>query len=400
MTERDPAPLTRAHAEALDAADPLARFREEFVIADQDLVYLDGNSLGRTPKRTIARLNDVLHHEWASRLILSWGDGPDSWVTLPGRVGDRLAPLIGAGAGEVVVHDSTTVNLYQLVHAAIALRPDRRVIVVDPGDFPTDRYVIDGIAAATGHHVRHGFDGVEDADDVAVVVRSVIDYRSAERVDVAAETARAHDGGALVIWDLCHAVGAVELDLHGAGAQLAVGCTYKFLNGGPGAPAFTYVAGELQAALPQPIWGWFAQREQFGMGLAFEPQPDIRRVLLGTPPILGLAAAEEGIALTAEAGMPAIAAKGTALTALALDLCDGLGLRTSTPRDPARRGSHIAVHHPLAAELVPALARQGVITDLRMPDIVRIGCSPLTTRFTDVWDGLNTLAQLGRDFTS
>lgn len=386
--------VRRADAEAMDATDPLAQVRDEFVIADPHLVYLDGNSLGRTPKRTVARLAEVVHHEWASQLILSWGAGPTSWVTLPLRVGDRLAPLIGAGPGEVAVHDSTTVNLYQLVHAAVALRPDRRVIVVDEGEFPTDRYVVDGIAAVTGHEVRLGVDGAGGLDDVAVVVRSVIDYRSALRADVAADTARVHAHGALVIWDLSHAAGAVEIDLHAAGVQLAVGCTYKFLNGGPGAPAFTYVATDLQGHLPQPIWGWFAQRDQFTMGPDFAPQPDIRRVLLGTPSILSLAAAEEGIALSAEVGMAAIAAKGRALTTLALDLCDQFGLRTSTPRDPARRGAHVAVHHPRAAELVQALASRGVITDLRMPDIVRVGCSPLTTRFVDVWDGLHALATL------
>lgn len=379
--------ISRAHAEALDAGDPLAAYRDQFVIADQRLVYLDGNSLGRTPKRTVARLQQIIHHEWASQLILSW----EHWVDLPVRVGDALAPLIGASAGEVVVHNSTTVNLYQLVHAALALRPDRRVIAVDPGDFPTDRYVVDGIAAVTGHQVRHGF---EQLDDVAVVVRSVVDYRSAERVDVAAETARAHAAGALVVWDLSHAAGAIEVDLNGAGAQLAVGCTYKFLNGGPGAPAFSFVARDLQSTLPQPIWGWFAQRGQFAMGDRFDPQPDIRRVLLGTPSILALAAAEEGIALSAEAGIAAIAAKGRELTGLGLQLCDELGLRTSTPRDPQRRGGHVAVHHARAAELVPAMAERGVVADLRMPDIVRVGCSPLTTRFTDVWDGLHLLAEL------
>ncbi len=380
-----------AEARALDAADPLARFRDQFVIADQTVAYLDGNSLGRAPKRTVARLQHVVHHEWAGRLIHSWTDARTDWVGLPVRVGDRLAPLIGAAPGEVVVHDSTTVDLYQLVHAALDLRAGRQVIAVDAGEFPTDRYVIDGIAARTGHEVREGFD---DLDDVAVAVRSVVDYRSAARVDVRAETARARDAGALVIWDLSHAVGSIELDLHAAGAQLAVGCTYKYLNGGPGSPAFTYVAADLQASLPQPIWGWFAQRRQFRMDTGFDPHPDIRRVLLGTPAVLSLSAADEGIALVAEAGMAAIAAKGSALTGFALRLCDQYGLHSSTPSDPARRGAHVAVHHPRAAELVPALAERGVVTDLRMPDIVRVGCSALTTRFVDVWRCLDVLAEL------
>ena len=378
---------TRDEALALDDADPLAAWRDEFVIADPAVVYLDGNSLGMMPKRTVARLERVMRDEWATGLIRSW----DHWVDLPQWVGDRLAPLIGAHAGEVVVHDSTTVNIYQLVDAACALNPERSVIAIAPGDFPTDRYVVAGIAAARGAQVRDDFDRL---DDVAVMVRSVVDYRTAEVADVAGETARADAAGAIVLWDLSHAAGAVAVDLGAAGVQLAVGCTYKYLNGGPGSPAFSFVARDLQATLPQPIWGWFAQAEQFKMGPTFQPQPDIRRLLLGTPSILALAAADEGIAVTAEAGMEAVAAKARALTGFALDLCDHFGLASSTPRDPSRRGGHVAVHHPNADRLVAELAGRGVITDFRGPDIVRIGCSPLTTRFVDVFDGLTRLHAL------
>jgi kynureninase len=379
--------LTRDDAASLDDADPLSTWRDRFVIADPALVYLDGNSLGMMPKRTIERLERVLRDEWAAGLIRSW----DDWVDLPQRVGDRLAPLVGAEPGEVVVHDSTTVNIYQLVEAACALRPDRRVIAIGPADFPTDRYVVDGIAASRGFHVRGDFDRL---DDVAVMVRSVVDYRTAEIADVVGETARAHAAGAIVLWDLSHAVGVVAVDLAAAGVQLAVGCTYKYLNGGPGSPAFSYVAHDLQATLPQPIWGWFAQADQFQMGPAFQPQPDIRRLLLGTPSILALAAAEEGIATTADAGMESIAAKARQLTGFALDLCDQFDLSSSTPRDPSRRGGHVAVLHPSAERLVTQLADSGVITDFRGPDIVRIGCSPLTTRFVDVFDGLTRLHDL------
>lgn len=378
--------ITRDDALALDHADPLAHFRDRFHIPDESVIYLDGNSLGMPPKRTLDRLTEVYRHDWATDLIRSW----EHWIDLPQRVGNTLAPLIGAHSGEVVVHDSTTINLYQLVHAALPLRPDRRIIAIDEHDFPTDRYVVDGISASTGHSVRHGFDQL---DDVALVVRSVVDYRSAALVDVAAETARAHAAGALVIWDLSHAVGAIEIDLHACGAQLAVGCSYKFLNGGPGAPAWSFVALELHQQIHQPIWGWFAATDQFAMGPAFEPRPDIGRLLLGTPSILALTAAEVGISLSAEAGMPAIHAKGQRLTQLAIELCDQLALSTPTPRDASRRGNHIAVQHSQARELVRKLAAVGTIFDFREPNIVRIGCSPLTTRFVDVYDGLMAISR-------
>jgi kynureninase len=378
---------TRDDAERLDAADPLAPWRDHFTIPDSSVVYLDGNSLGMMPRRTLSRISKVMIDEWALGLIRSW----DHWVDLPRRVGDRLAPLIGAAPGEVVVHDSTTVNLYQLVDAACSLRPDRSAIAISSSDFPTDRYVVDGIAAARGLQVRDDFDHL---DDVTVMVRSVVDYRTAAVADVEGETARATDAGAIAVWDLSHAAGVLAIDLGAAGVQLAVGCTYKYLHGGPGAPAFSFVADALQATLPQPIWGWFAQADQFEMGLAFTPQPDIRRVLLGTPSILALAAAEEGIALAVEAGIEAIAAKARAITGFGLVVCDQLGLPTSTTRDPSRRGGHIAVHHPNAEHLVAQLAERMVLTDFRDPDIVRIGCSPLTTRYTDVYDGLTLLAEL------
>ena len=379
--------LTRDDAMALDETDPLRHWRDEFVTPDGSLVYLDGNSLGMMPRRTMSRITSVMNDEWARGLIGSW----DHWIDLPLRVGDRLAPLIGAAPGEVVVHDSTTVNIYQLVEAACALRSDRRVIAISSDDFPTDRYVVAGIAKARGLQVRNNFD---DLDDVGVMVRSFVDYRTAEVADVAGETARANVSGAIALWDLSHAVGLLAIDLGAAGVELAVGCTYKYLNGGPGSPAFSYVARHLQATLPQPIWGWFAQAEQFDMGPTFTPQPNIRRLLLGTPSILALAAADEGIAVTVEAGIEAIAAKARDLTGFGLNLCDQLSLHSSTPRDPAPRGGHVAVHHADAGRLVDELADRKVITDFRDPDIVRIGCSPLTTRFVDVYDGLTALAAL------
>ncbi|MEN9805458.1 MAG: hypothetical protein RIS41_2305 [Actinomycetota bacterium] len=381
--------ISRETALELDAADPLAPFREEFVIPDPEVIYLDGNSLGRTPKSTVTRLKQVVEQEWAADLIHSW----EHWLDLPRRVGDRLGAIIGSRPGEVAVHDSTTLNLYQGVHIALGLRPDRHVVVVPADEFPTDRYVVEGIAAEKGLTVRHLTPDV-DLSDVAVVVRSVIDYRTAERADVAAFTTHAREQGALVLWDLSHTAGAIEFDVHALGVELAVGCTYKFLNGGPGAPAFSFVTSELLPRARQPIHGWFAQRDQFEMERGFDPHDDIRRLLLGTPHVLSLVAAEEGIALSARAGVSNIAAKGRALTAFALDACDHFGLTTSTPRDPDRRGCHVAVHVPEAKRMLNELATRKVVADMRPPDILRLGLSPLTTRFVDVWDGLRTLAEL------
>jgi kynureninase len=381
---------TRTRAEDLDAQDELAGFRNEFLIPDESLVYLDGNSLGRTPKASIARVQQVIESEWAGDLIRSWSH----WLDLPRQVGNRMSAIIGSRPGEVAVHDNTTLNLYQGVHIALGINPDRQVIAVGDHEFPTDRYVVGGIAESLGLEVRSLTDGMR-LDDVAVVVRSVIDYRTAELCDVREFTRRCRDEGALVLWDLSHTAGAIEFDVHDFGVDLAVGCGYKFLNGGPGAPAWTYIAEHLHARSHQPIHGWFAQKDQFAMDRRFEPHDDIRRVLLGTPHILSLVAAEEGIALSARAGMPAIAAKGRELSAFAMEVIDHFELTTSTPREPNRRGCHVAVHHPDAQRLVEMLARHhNVIADVRPPDIVRLGLSPLTTRFTDVWDGIERLHSL------
>ena len=382
--------ISRDDAHRLDLVDPLASFRGEFLIPDDELIYLDGNSLGRTPRTTIERLKKVVETEWAADLISSWSH----WLDMPRRVGDRMGAIIGSRPGEVAVHDNTTLNIFQAVHMALGLRPDRKVVSVAADDFPSDRYVVEGIARYLGLQVRPLVPDMP-MDDVAVIVRSVIDYRTAEMADVAGFTARARNAGAMVVWDLSHAAGAVEFDVHAMGVELAIGCSYKFLNGGPGAPAWTYVHADLHAHVDQPIHGWFAQKDQFAMERPFEPHDDIRRVLLGTPHMLSLVAAEEGIALSARAGMPAIAVKGRALTDFALSIVDELGLHSSTPRDATKRGCHVAVHPHDAADLVDRLAREhNVIADVRPPDIVRLGLSPLTTRFTDVWDGLHTLRAL------
>jgi kynureninase len=379
---------TRADAEAFDAADPLAHWRDEFIIPDDAVVYLDGNSLGRTPRRTIEFLRQVVEHEWATDLIGSWAH----WVDLPRSVGDALCPVLGARPGEVVVHDSVTVNLHQLLHAAVAMKPGRSIVAVEAGEFPTDRYVVDAVAGQVGATVRHD---VGRLDDVAVAVRSLVDYRTAEVVDLAGETRRARDAGAIVIWDLSHAAGVLELDLDGAAVEFAVGCTYKFLNGGPGAPGFSFVAEHLIADVDQPLHGWFGTRDQFAMRERFEPRPDISRLVTGTPGILGLTAARAGIEITAEAGMAAIASKARHLTAYALTLCDEFGLESPTPTADSRRAGHVAVRHPNARELTLRLADEfAVVADFREPDLVRFGCSPLTTRFVDVHDAVAALASI------
>ena len=380
--------IARADAARLDAADPLARWRDEFVIPDGGLVYLDGNSLGRAPKRTVAALHRVVESQWADTLIESWWE--HGWLDLALAVGDELAPLLGARRGEVAVHESTTVGIFQQVNVALDLVPGRRVIAVDAADFPTDRYVVEGIARLRGAEVRNGLD---DLTGVDVVLRSLVDYRTAEIADLRGETARAAAAGATTVWDLSHAAGVLELDLPAAGVELAVGCTYKFLNGGPGAPAFVFVSEELHDQVVQPIWGWFGQSDQFAMERSFDPRAGIGRMLNGTPPVLGLTAAREGIRLTVEAGIASIAEKARQLTGFGLEVADQFGLETVTPRDPYRRGGHVAVRHPHALRLHTELAERRVIVDRRDPDILRLGMSPLTTRFTDVFDAFATLAE-------
>ena len=379
----------RAEATALDQSDPLAHWRDEFLIADPDLIYLDGNSLGRTPRRAVDALHEVVEQQWAGDLINSWWD--HDWLDLPLTVGDELAPVIGARPGEVAVHDSTTICLFQLLNVALDLVPDRSVVAVDPTEFPTDRYVVEGVSRLRNVTVTNDIHDVETAD---VVVRSLVDYRSAELHDLAGETARAQSAGTTIVWDLSHAAGVVEVDLTAAGVELAAGCTYKFLNGGPGAPAFTYVRAEIQERVVQPIWGWHAQTDLFDMDRPFAPRPGIGRLLNGTPGILGLTAAREGIRITADVGIGAIAAKARDLTDFAIRVATGLGLRVTTTRDRDRRGGHIAIRHPDAGALHKELGRHKVIVDKRDPDVLRIGMSPLTTRFVDVYDALAVLADL------
>ena len=387
---------TRVDAERLDATDPLARFRDRFRMDDPDVLYLDGNSLGRLPLATARRLQEAVEREWGADLAGAW----DHWIDLPTRVGDAIGRVVGAAPGQVAVSDSTTVNLYKLAVAALRhqARGGRRAVVVDPGEFPTDRYVLTGLGSDVDVRWAPPADlgGALAPGDVALVVYSLVDYRTSELRDLHAITRDVHDAGALVLWDLSHAAGAVPVDLDGASADLAVGCTYKYLNGGPGSPAFLYVRRDLHAVLDQPIHGWFGQREQFVMGPAYDPQPDIRRFLTGTANVLALHAIREGVDLTIEAGIDALRAKSTAQTDLAVALADAWlaerGFSLGSPRDGARRGSHVALRHPDGAALAERLWRDArVVVDFRVPDVIRLGIAPLYTRYVDVWDALARL---------
>jgi kynureninase len=396
--------LTRDAALALDAADPLAGFRDRFVGADDDsdgrLIYLDGNSLGRLPRETPAAIARVVEQEWGEGLIGSWS----SWIGEATRVGDLLAAgVLGAQPGEVLVGDSTTVNLYKLLVAGARARPGRDVLVCTADDFPTDRYVMAGAAADHGMTVREipadmdaGLDLTvlaEALDErVAVVVLSLVAYRSGALADLAEVTRLVHDAGALMLWDLSHAAGAVPIDLEAGGADLAVGCTYKYLNGGPGAPAFLYVRRELQESLRSPIQGWFGSRDQFAMGPVYEPADGIERFAVGTPPVIGIAAVEVGAHLIAEAGVGRLGTKGRQMTDLMVALGDAWlaphGVALASPRDSAARGSHVTFAHPQGWQLTQALIDRGVVPDFRTPDRVRLGPAPIYNRFVDVWDGM------------
>ena len=399
-------PASRSLAEDLDAADPLAGLRARFACPEPGLIYLDGNSLGMLPLVTAERIGKVVAEQWGDGLVRSWA----GWVSLPQQAGDLLGDvLLGAAPGQVVVSDSTTVNLYKLACAALRAQPGRRVIVTDDDNFPTDRYVLDGVAAQFGAELRMihtdldaGISAAALAGaigpDTALVSLSHVAYRSGALADMAGLTALVHDAGALVLWDLCHAAGAVPVGLDASAADLAVGCTYKYLNAGPGAPAFLYVRRDLQDRLRQPIQGWFGQRGQFEMGPAYEPLPTVARFTTGTPNILGTVAVQEGARLLGEAGIHALRDKGILLTSYLIGLADSwlapLGCALATPRDPVRRGSHVSLHHPEAWRISQALIRAGVIGDYRVPDRLRLGPAPIYTRFTDVWDALAILREI------
>jgi kynureninase len=401
----------RSYAESLDAADELAAFRDRFVRPDHELIYLDGNSLGPLPFRTQARIAEVVDQDWGVGLVRSW----DSWIELPRQAGEMVGEhLVGAAPGQVIVCDSVTINLYKLAWAVLDAQAGhgRDVIITDDDNFPTDRYVLEGVAAQRGAELRliHtdmdqgvSAQAVSEALDerVALVSLSHVAYRSGALADMAGLTQRIHDAGGFALWDLCHSVGAVPIELDGSGADLAIGCTYKYVNAGPGAPAFVYVRGELQERLRQPIWGWFSQHDQFGMGPSYDPAPGIDQFLTGTPNIIGAVAVEEGARLLGEAGMGRLRAKGIALTSYLIALADEwlapLGFALASPRADERRGAHVSLRHDDAWQISQALIREKVIGDYRTPDRLRLGPAPITTRFIDVWDALDKLRRIAAD---
>jgi kynureninase len=390
----------------MDAVDPLARFQDAFVSAEPDMVYLDGNSLGRLPVRTVARLRKVAEVEWGRDLIRSWNEG---WYEAPTRVGEKIALLVGAEPGQVVVSDSTSVNLFKLTMAALDLRPNRSRIVTDAFNFPTDLYVLQGCVRLLGERHRlevvPSRDGVtiEDHDiltaideETALVSLSHVAFKSGFLHNARTVTERAHEVGALVLWDLSHSVGAVPVNLDGWAADLAVGCTYKYLNGGPGAPAFLYVARELQETALSPIWGWFGQHRPFDFDMDYEPTAGVARFLAGSPPILSLLAMESALELILDAGMDAIRAKSVQLTSYLIFLVDQVlslrGVELGTPRDSERRGSQVSVRHPEAYRICRTLIEDmDVIPDFREPDNIRLGLSPLYTSYTQVREAVERI---------
>ena len=398
-------PTSPERAAALDAADPLAAYRSRFVGTDQPLVYFDGNSLGRPLTVTADRLATFVREEWGGRLIRGWDEG---WLDLGERVGDQLGRVaLGAAAGQVFVGDSTTVLLYKLARAAVdfqhAADATRTELVIDEDNFPTDRYLAESIAAERGLSVR--WIEVDRSAGVTpellraavgpattLVLLSHVAYRSGAVGDGAELTRVAHDAGALVLWDLSHSVGSVPVALDDWGADLAVGCCYKYLNGGPGAPAFGYVATRHQDRLAQPITGWLGHADPFLMGPGYTPAPGLRSFVSGTPPILGMQAMRDMLELLEEVGMPAVRAKSLDLTAYTLELAQAwlepVGVRVASPREAERRGGHVTLHHPAMREVTAALWQRDVIPDYRDPGGLRIGLSPLSTSFTEVRRGL------------
>jgi kynureninase len=397
-----------AFAQRLDAQDELASFREAFLFTESDLIYLDGNSLGRLPRQTIARMREAIEVQWGHDLIRGWNV---DWYHAPQRVGDKIGRLVGADTGQVVVSDSTSVNLFKLAMAALAMRPARDRIVSDALNFPSDLYILQSCIHLLGkRHTLHlvpSADGVTvdaqalfDAIDeyTALVALSHVTFKSGFLHDAEAITERAHQAGALVLWDLSHSVGAVPTELDRWGVDLAVGCTYKYLNGGPGAPAFLYVRHDLQAEALSPIWGWFGQHSPFAFDLDYAPTEGIRRFLVGSPPTLSLLAIEPAADLVLEVGVERIRQKSVQLTSYLIYLADSiltpLGFTLGSPRDPARRGSHVSIRHPEAYRINRVLIEEmGVLPDFREPDNIRLGLSPLYTSFADVWEAVERIRQ-------
>jgi kynureninase len=377
--------VTRDDARALDAADPLLPYRDRFALPE-GVIYLDGNSLGPLPRATAPALADMAERQWGDRLIRSWNEG---WIDAPQRIGGKIAQLIGAHPDEVVVADSTSVNLFKLLVAALRHDPARHTIVSETGNFPTDLHIAEGavgcVPGARLNAVPRGDLAAAIGQDTAVTLLTHVHYKTGERFDMGAWTARAHESGALALWDLSHSVGAITVDLNGAGADLAVGCGYKYLNGGPGAPAFLFVARALQDRLASPLSGWMGHAAPFAFADAYAPAPGMTRWLAGTPPMLAMAGLEAGVDLWLDVDRDQVAAKSAALFDLFAAIGAQLGLECVSPTDPAERGSHIAFRHPQAYALCQALIAEGVIGDFREPDVIRFGLTPLYLGFEDIY---------------
>ena len=402
----------REYALELDRKDPLAHFKSQFVVTDPEMCYLDGNSLGRLPKATITAINDFLVKEWGPEVVTGWGH----WVDEAQPTGDLLgAAALGAAAGQVLVCDTTSVNFYQLCLAAIHARPGRKTIITDAANFPTDRYILDGIAKqfslklviinnedpATSKHERVTTEILAPYlnDDVALVTLEVIQYRSGARTDLKSITDQVRAIGGLVVWDASHAVGAIELNLDANGVDLCVGCTYKYGNSGPGSPAWLYVNKRVQSELQVPIQGWFAQDAQFEMGPVFERAQNIRGFQIASPSLMGIRSVAVAFSIIKEAGIDAIANKAAVGTQMMIELYDAwlapLGMELNTSRDPKERGGHISLVHPDAAQICIALRQiSNVIPDYRTPNSIRLAISPLPTSYVEVWDGFNRMRDL------
>lgn len=396
----------RIDALRLDAADPLAGHRTRFIQSPDVVSYLDGNSLGRPLAASVDRVAHFMRDQWGSRLIRGWDEG---WMQQGQAVGDDLGRVcLGAAAGQVTIGDSTTVLLYKLIRAAVDARPGRDEIVIDRANFPTDRYVVEGVAAEKGMRIRwidavpgepSGVTAQQLVDAVgsrtALVVLNHVDYRSAYLADVLVLTRLVHDAGALVLWDLCHSAGVVPTELDAWGVDLAVGCTYKYLNGGPGSPAFAYVRAELQGELRQPIQGWLGSKKPFEMGQGYAPADGIAGFLSGTPPVIGMLAMRDMIALIEAVGMATIRRKSVALTDFAIRLVDERvpDARLASPRHHEQRGSHVTIDHDHFRTIMPALWKRGVIPDFRTPNGIRLGLSPLSTSFVELETGVLAIAE-------
>ncbi|MCC2980672.1 kynureninase [Sphingomonas sp. IC4-52] len=388
-----------AEVQAIDLADPLSPCRARFALP-KGVTYLDGNSLGALPCATPARVAAAIAGEWGEDLIASWNK--HGWIDAPARLGARIAPLIGAAADEVIVADSTSANLFKLITAACLAAPGRSTILTEPGNFPTDLYIAQGVAAmlpdrrvrtVPASEIAGAIDG-----DTAIVVLTHVHYKTGAKLDMAGLTAAAHAAGALILWDLSHSAGAVEIDLDGCDADLAVGCGYKYLNGGPGAPAFLYVARRWQGQLRSPLTGWMGHGAPFDFGDDYAPANGMKRFLCGTPPILGMAALDAGLDTFDGVAIADVTAKSRSLSELLIagieQRCVGAGFTIVTPRDPDARGSHVSVAHDHAWEICQALIARGVIGDFRAPDVLRLGLTPLYTSHEDVWRAVEMLAEV------